>query len=71
MVLGLFKGNVYAHFLDNRNKKHVSLNCNLFADKQGGNRRNYRTIEDGRQTVDLPHIDVNIWINAKISDILN
>ena len=28
MVLGLFKGNVYAHFWDNRNKKHVSLNCN-------------------------------------------
>ena len=27
MVLGLFKGNVYAHFWDNRNKKHVSLNC--------------------------------------------
>ena len=28
MVLGLFKGNVYAHFWDNRNKKHVSLNYN-------------------------------------------
>ena len=28
MVLGLFKGNMYAHFWDNRNKKHVSLNCN-------------------------------------------
>ena len=27
MVLRLFKGNVYAHFWDNRNKKHVSLNC--------------------------------------------
>ena len=27
MILGLFKGNVYAHFWDNRNKKHVSLNC--------------------------------------------
>ena len=27
MVLGLFKGNVYAHFWDNRNKKHVFLNC--------------------------------------------
>ena len=27
MVLGLFKGNVYAHFWDNRNKKHMSLNC--------------------------------------------
>ena len=27
MVLGLFKGNVYTHFWDNRNKKHVSLNC--------------------------------------------
>ena len=27
MVLGLFKGNVYAHFWDNRNNKHVSLNC--------------------------------------------
>ena len=27
MVLGLFKGNVHAHFWDNRNKKHVSLNC--------------------------------------------
>ena len=27
MVLGLFMGNVYAHFWDNRNKKHVSLNC--------------------------------------------
>ena len=27
MVLGLFKGNVYAHFWDNRNKNHVSLNC--------------------------------------------
>ena len=27
MVLGLFKGNVYAHFWDNTNKKHVSLNC--------------------------------------------
>ena len=27
MVLGLFKGNVYAHLWDNRNKKHVSLNC--------------------------------------------
>ena len=26
MVLGLFKGNVYAHFWDNRNKKHMSLN---------------------------------------------
>ena len=25
--LGLFKGNVYAHFWDNGNKKHVSLNC--------------------------------------------
>ena len=28
MVLRLFKGNVYAHFWDNRNKKHMSLNCN-------------------------------------------
>ena len=28
MVLRLFKGNVYAHFWDNRKKKHVSLNCN-------------------------------------------
>ena len=28
MVLGLFKGNVYAHFWDNRNKNHVSLNYN-------------------------------------------
>ena len=27
MVLGLFKGNVYAYFWDNRNKKYVSLNC--------------------------------------------
>ena len=27
MVLRLFKGNVYAHFWDNRNKKHMSLNC--------------------------------------------
>ena len=27
MVLGLFKGNVYAHFWDNRNKRHMSLNC--------------------------------------------
>ena len=27
VVLGLFKGNVYAHFRDNRNKKHMSLNC--------------------------------------------
>ena len=27
MVLRLFKENVYAHFWDNRNKKHVSLNC--------------------------------------------
>ena len=27
MVLRLFKGNVYAHFWDNRNKKHKSLNC--------------------------------------------
>ena len=27
MVLRLFKGNVYVHFWDNRNKKHVSLNC--------------------------------------------
>ena len=27
MVLRLFKGNVYAHFWDNRNKKQVSLNC--------------------------------------------
>ena len=27
MVLGLFKGNVYAHFWDNRNKKHMSLSC--------------------------------------------
>ena len=27
MVFGSFKGNVYAHFWDNRNKKHVSLNC--------------------------------------------
>ena len=27
MVLRLFKGNVYEHFWDNRNKKHVSLNC--------------------------------------------
>ena len=27
MILGLFKGNVYGHFWDNRNKKHVSLNC--------------------------------------------
>ena len=27
VVLGLFKGNVYAHFWDNRNKKHMSLNC--------------------------------------------
>ena len=26
MVLGLFKTNVYAHFWDNRNKKHMSLN---------------------------------------------
>ena len=24
MVLGLYKGNVYVHFWDNRNKKHVS-----------------------------------------------
>ena len=28
MVLRLFKGNVCVHFWDNRNKKHVSLNCN-------------------------------------------
>ena len=28
MVIGLFKGNVYTHFWHNRNKKHVSLNCN-------------------------------------------
>ena len=28
MVLRLFKGNVYAHVWDNRNKKHMSLNCN-------------------------------------------
>ena len=27
MALGLFKENVYAHFWDNRNKKHVFLNC--------------------------------------------
>ena len=27
MVLRLFKGNVYAHFWDNRNKKHMSLSC--------------------------------------------
>ena len=27
MVLGWFKGNVYAHFWENRNKKLVSLNC--------------------------------------------
>ena len=26
MVLRLFKGNGYAHFWDNRNKKHMSLN---------------------------------------------
>ena len=31
IVLGLFKGNVYAHFWDNRNKKHVSLNCDELA----------------------------------------
>ena len=31
MVLGWFKGNVYAHFWDNRNKKHVSLNCDELA----------------------------------------
>ena len=29
MVLGLFKGNVYANFRDNKNKKHVSLNSEL------------------------------------------
>ena len=27
MVLGLFKGNVYAHFWGNRNEKHMSINC--------------------------------------------
>ena len=27
MVLRLFKGNVYVHFWNNRNKKHVSLDC--------------------------------------------
>ena len=27
MVPGLFKGNVCTHFWDNRNKRHVSLNC--------------------------------------------
>ena len=27
MVIGLLKGNVCVHFWDNRNKKHVSLNC--------------------------------------------
>ena len=31
MVLGLFKGNVYAHLWDNGNKKHVSLNCDELA----------------------------------------
>ena len=62
MVLRLFKGNVYAHFWDNRNKKHVSLNCNELTCflTIGCNWRNYRTIEDGRQTVDFPLIDVNI-----------
>ena len=30
MVLGLFKGNVYTHFWDNRNKKYVSFNCDEF-----------------------------------------
>ena len=27
MVLRFFKGNVYTHFWDNRNKKYMSLNC--------------------------------------------
>ena len=27
IVLSVFKGNVYSHFWDNQNKKHVSLNC--------------------------------------------
>ena len=31
MVLILFKGNVYAYFWDNRNKKHMSLNCDELA----------------------------------------
>ena len=28
MVLSLFKGNVYCHIWNNKNKKHVSLNSN-------------------------------------------
>ena len=31
MVLRLFKRNVHAHFWDNRNKKHMSLNCDELA----------------------------------------
>ena len=31
IVLSVFKGNVYSHFWDNKNKKHVSLNCDELA----------------------------------------